>query len=125
MKKIIGSEENYLVILQNIEFAIYKVYREKGDITDKNVETALDYLIEMGKTQLDLTSKFLTKLPKNVQYIVDAINAILGKQEEFAKKKEQVIDILRCIYRILDSVRTHYDPKNDCSYLDFIGQFFR
>jgi hypothetical protein len=125
MKKIIGSEENYLGILQNIEFAIYKVYREKGNITDKNVETALDYLIEMGKTQLDLTSNFLTKLPKNVQNIVDAINAILGKQDELTKRKEQLIDILRCIYRILDSVRTHYDPKNDCSYLDFIGQFFR
>jgi hypothetical protein len=58
----------------------------------------------MGKTQMDLTSKFLTKLPKNVQNIVDAINSILEKRETFTKKREQLIDILKCIYRILDSV---------------------
>lgn len=125
MKKTIGSEDKYLDILQNIEFIIHKIYREQGNITDKNVETALDYLIEMGKAQMDLPSKFLTKLPPNVQNIVDAIDAILEMRETFTKNKEQLMDRLKCIYRILDSVRTHYDPKDDCSYLDFIGQFVR
>lgn len=125
MKKTIGSEDKYLDILQNIEFIIHKIYREQGNITDKNVETALDYLIEMGKAQMDLPSKFLTKLPPNVQNIVDAIDAILEMRETFTKNKEQLMDRLMCIYRILDSVRTHYDPKDDCSYLDFIGQFVR
>lgn len=123
MKKTIGSEDKYLDILQNIEFIIHKIYREQGNITDKHVETALDYLIEMGKAQMDLPSKFLTKLPPNVQNIVDAIDAILEMRETFTKNKEQLMDRLKCIYRILDSVRTHYDPKDDCSYLDFIGQF--
>lgn len=125
MKKTIGSEDKYLDILQNIEFIIHKIYREQGNITDKHVETALDYLIEMGKAQMDLPSKFLTKLPPNVQNIVDAIDAILEMREAFTKNKEQLMDRLKCIYRILDSVRTHYDPKDDCSYLDFIGQFVR
>ncbi len=123
MKKTIGSEDKYLDILQNIEFIIHKIYREQGNITDKHVETALDYLIEMGKAQMDLPSKFLTKLPPNVQNIVDAIDAILEMREAFTKNKEQLMDRLKCIYRILDSVRTHYDPKDDYSYLDFIGQF--
>lgn len=125
MKKTIGSEDKYLDILQNIEFIIHKIYKEQGNITDKHVETALDYLIEMGKAQMDLPSKFLTKLPPNVQNIVDAIDAILEMREAFTKNKEQLMDRLKCIYRILDSVRTHYDPKDDCSYLDFIGQFVR
>jgi hypothetical protein len=125
MKKTIGNEDKYLDILQNIEFIIHKIYIEQGNITDKNVETALDYLIEMGKAQMDLPSKFLTKLPPNVQNIVDAIDAILEMREAFTKNKEQLMDRLKCIYRILDSVRTHYDPKDDCSYLDFIGQFVR
>jgi len=125
MKKTIGSEDKYLDILQNIEFIIHKIYREQGNITDKHVETALDYLIEMGKAQMDLPSKFLTKLPPNVQNIVDAIDAILEMREALTKNKEQLMDRLKCIYRILDSVRTHYDPKDDCSYLDFIGQFVR
>lgn len=125
MKKTIGSEDKYLDILQNIEFIIHKIYKEQGNITDKHVETALDYLIEMGKAQMDLPSKFLTKVPPNVQNIVDAIDAILEMREAFTKNKEQLMDRLKCIYRILDSVRTHYDPKDDCSYLDFIGQFVR
>lgn len=125
MKKTIGSEDKYLDILQNIEFIIHKIYREQGNITDKHVETALDYLIEMGKAQMDLPSKFLTKLPPNVQNIVDAIDVIFEMREAFTKNKEQLMDRLKCIYRILDSVRTHYDPKDDCSYLDFIGQFVR
>lgn len=123
MKRTIGNEDRYLDILQNIEFIIHKIYRERGNITDKHVETALDYLIEMGKAQMDLPSKFLTKLPPNVQGVVDAIDDILEMRETFTKNKEQLMDRLKCIYRILDSVRTHYDPKDDCSYLDFIGQF--
>ena len=125
MKKTIGSEDKYLDILQNIEFIIHNIYREQGNITDKHVETALDYLIEMGKAQMELPSKFLTKLPSNVQNIVDAIDTILEMRETFTKNKEQLMDRLKSIYRILDSVRTHYHPKHDCSYLDFIGQFVR
>ena len=125
MKKIIGNEDNYLDILQNIEFVIHKIYREQGNITDRHVETALDYLIEMGKAQMELPSKFLTKLPPNVENIVDAIDGILEMRERFTKNKEQLIDRLKCVHRILDSVRTHYNSNDDCRYLNFIGQFVR
>lgn len=125
MKKIIGNENGYLDILQNIEFIIYKIYNEEGNITDREVETALEYLIEMGKAQMDLPSKFLTKLPPNVQNIIDNIDAIFKTREMFTKNKEQLMDRLKCIYRVLDSVRTHYNPKNDCSYLNFITQFLK
>jgi hypothetical protein len=76
----------------------------------------------MGKAQLDLPAKFLTELPPNVQAIVDGVNDILEFRESF-REKEDLITRLKCIYRILDSVRTHHDPKDDCSYLKFIGRF--
>jgi len=123
MNEVIGNENKYLNVLQNIEFAIFTQYKEKGDIADRDVETALEYLLEMGKAQMDLPSKFLTALPLNVRNIVESIDFIFEMREKITKQKEPLMDKLKCVYRVLDSVRTHYDPQNDCSYLDFIGLF--
>ncbi len=89
------------------------------------METALEYLLEMGKAQMDIPAKFLTELSPNVQTIVDAVNDILELRESFSNKREDFITKLKCVYRVLDSVRTHRDPRDDCSYLKFIGQFLR
>ncbi len=123
MKSIMGNENQHTDILQHIELTINKVYTRKKDINDKDVETALEHLLEMGKAQMDLPSKFLTELPANVQNIVDAVNDILISRESFTGEKDELMVKLKCIYRVLDSVRTHYEPSNDCSYLNFIGQF--
>lgn len=124
MKSIIGHEEAHEDLLQNIEFVIHQIYKEHGAITDRHVETALEYLLEMGKAQLDMPAKFLTELPPNVQTVVDAVNDILEFRESFAVR-ESLLTRLKCIYRVLDSVRTHRDSNNDCSYLRFIGNFLR
>ncbi len=124
MKSIIGNEDPYADLLQNIEFIINKIYRERGTITDRHVGTALEHLLEMGKAQLDLPAKFLTELPPNVQGIADGINDILEFRDS-REHRETLITRLKCIYRVLDSVRTHHDPKDDCSYLKFIGQFMK
>ena len=67
MKSIIGNEKPYEDILRNIEAVISNIFTERANICDKDVEMALEYLLEMGKGQLDLPSKFLTKLPPNIQ----------------------------------------------------------
>jgi len=125
MRKVIGDEDQYLDILQNIEFGIYAVYKKQGNITDRDAETALEYLFEMGKAQLDLPSKFLTTLPPNVQSVVDVVDDILKMRETVTRQKEPLMKKLKCIYRVLDSVRTHYSLSDEYSYLNFIGQFLR
>jgi hypothetical protein len=122
MKSLIGNEDRYADTLQNIEYIINKIYKNPGNITDRHVETALEHLMEMGKAQLDLPAKFLIGLPPNVQSIVDGINDILEFRESLAVR-EDLITRLKCIYRVLDSVRTHFNPKDDCSYLKFIDHF--
>ncbi len=124
MKSIMGKEDDHAGLLQNIEFIIHKIYKDFGTITDRHAATALEYLLEMGKAQLDLPAKFLTRLPENTQSIVDGVNDILRFRDSLSHR-EDLITRLKCIYRVLDSVRTHYDPKDDCSYLKFIGQFLR
>jgi hypothetical protein len=125
MRSIVGDEDSYLDVLQNIEFIIHKIYKEHGNINDRDVETALEYFIEMGKAQLDVPAKFLTQLPPNVQMIVDAVDDILDVRESFAGEKEDFITKLKCIYRILDSVKTHYRSNDNYSYLKFVGQFLK
>ena len=83
---------------------------------------ALEYLLEMGKGQLDLPSKFLTELPPNIQTIVEEVNEVLEFGESFGKK-EDLMTQLKCIYRVLDSVKTHYEPGDKYSYLKFITFF--
>lgn len=124
MKSVIGDEEQYMDILQNIEFIIHRIYRERGNFTDKHVETALEYLLEMGKAQLDLPAKFLTEPPPNVRAIVDGINDIFEFRESL-RAREHLLIRLKCIYQVLDSVRMHRNPTDDSSYLKFASQFLR
>ena len=121
MKSIIGNEDPYVDVLQNIEAIISKICTKQGDC-DKDVVVALEYIMEMGKSQLDLPSKFLTELPPNIQSIVDAVNDVLVFRESLGMK-EDMLTRLKCVYRILDSVRTHHDPKDKNSYLRFIGGY--
>ena len=122
MKSIIGNEEPYEDILQNIEAVISNIFTERANICDKDVEVALEYLLEMGKGRLDLPSKFLTDLPPNIQTIVDEVNDILEFSESFGKE-EDLITRLKCIYRVLDSVKNNYEPGDKNSYLKFIASF--
>lgn len=123
MKSIIGKEEAHEELLQDIEYALHRIYRDHGGITDRDVATALEYLMEMGKAQLDLPVGFLTELAPNVQSIADAVKDALEFRGSFANKNN-LITRLKCIYRVLDSVRMHRDWTDDCSYLKFIGNFF-
>jgi len=122
MESIIGNEDPYVDVLQNIEAIISKICTKQGNC-DKDVEVALEYLMEMGKTQLGLPSKFLTELPSNIQSIVDAVNDILVFRESLGMR-EDLLTRLRCIYRVLDSVKTHHDPRDKNSYLKFIGIYW-
>lgn len=123
MNNLVGDEDRHLDILQNIEFVIHKIYAEHGNITDRNVETALAYFIEMGKAQLDLPAKFLTELPPDTQMVVDAVDDILRFRDSLTGNKEDFMTKLKCIYRVWDSVKTHHSRQNECSYLEFVGQF--
>ena len=121
MKSVIGNEDPYVDVLQNIEAIISKICTAQGDC-DQDVVVALEYIMEMGKSQLDLPSKFLTELPPNILSIVDAVNDILVSREAMGLK-EDLLTRLKCVYRVLDSVRTHHDPKDKKSYLRFIGGY--
>ncbi|KJU87432.1 hypothetical protein MBAV_000371 [Candidatus Magnetobacterium bavaricum] len=120
VKSIIGNEDAYFDMLQNIEFTIVRLHKVNKKIVDKDVQAALEYLFEMGKAHIEgVSSKYLTKLPPTVLVLVDSINDILEYRNSFGVI-ESLMDRLKCIYRVLDSVKTHYNPMDNQSYLNFI-----
>jgi hypothetical protein len=118
-----GHESEYLDVLQNIEFSIYHFYKDTRSITDREVETALDYLIETGKSKMGLTSAVSSELLSNEQDLAKAIEGAFALRKRTSGHEEPQLIRLQCLNRILESVKTHRSPHDACSYLNFIGQF--
>ncbi|MBF0608469.1 MAG: hypothetical protein SFH39_01215 [Candidatus Magnetobacterium sp. LHC-1] len=125
MKSIIGNEDDYINILEIIESAIVRLYKANNRIVDKDVQTALEYLFEMGKARiLGISSESSTTLPPVVWDLIDSINDTIKYRTSFGVR-DGVMGILKGIYRVLVSVKNHYNPKNNKSYLDFIINYVR
>ncbi|KJU83157.1 hypothetical protein MBAV_004650 [Candidatus Magnetobacterium bavaricum] len=123
MKSIIGNEDDYIDMLQNIEFAIVRLYKINKKIVDKDVQAALEYLFEMGKAHIsEASSKYLIKSSPIVQDLIDSINDIIEYRKSFGLR-ESLMDRLKCIHRVLDSVKNHYNPMDNQSYLNFIIKY--
>ncbi|MBF0337688.1 MAG: hypothetical protein HQL05_07625 [Nitrospirae bacterium] len=125
LNSIIGNEYDYLDVLQNIEFCIVSTYKKNRKLVDKDAQAALEYLLEMGKAHITgVSSKYLTKLSPIVRDLVEYINDIIEFREAHGKR-ESLMDRLKCIYRVLLSVKDHHNPMDDRSYLNFIVEYVR
>jgi len=122
MKSTIGSEDNHMSLLFRIELAISNAYNKNKALTDRNVEEALEYLMEIGKARLGLPSKFLTEPDQNVKDIIDAVDERL-RLKDSQNEDDDVITPLKGIYRVLDSIKTHLNSNDERSYLHFISGF--
>lgn len=118
-----GHESEHLDLLQNIEFSIYHFYQETRSITDREVETVLQYLLEAGKGKMGVVSDTLPELLANEQDLATAIEGAFNLRKRAVGHEESQVVKLQCLSRILESVKTHRSAHNTCSYLNFIGQF--
>jgi hypothetical protein len=122
MKSVFGDEDSYLSLLHSIEIGICNACKRNSSITDEHLQAALEYLMEMGKARLELPAKFLTEPVYEVKYVIDAIDENLQLRDSIGER-EDLLTHLKCIYRVLDSVKTHYDPQDERSYINFINPF--
>ncbi len=77
MASVIGNEEEHLDVLQNIEYIIHTMCKNDFTITDRHVQTALEYLLDMGRAELDLPAQFLTEPNPKVKSIIDAVDEVI------------------------------------------------
>jgi len=126
-------EDEHLDVLQNIEFAIVSVYREKSDLVDTAVMRALDALIEVYRAQFRGHTPKAIHLPDPEKLIFQRTQDIceirLGHNEIAIQKQisfgevTTVDVILACLRKIRKSVDRWRERGGPQGYLQFASQY--
>ncbi len=128
-----GFEDEYQAILQNIEMAIHQVHEEHPQLTDYQVDAAIEAL---GRSYAREEINKPASLPKGelAKEVYEAVKLVcdwrLGRQQ-LVDEEEQPISIepltidviLACLKRIRKSVKMWNKEAGSQGYLNYIGQF--
>ena len=131
-------EDQYLDVLQNIEFGIVTVYRERAEMSDYAVMRMLEALIDrytaekIGRPPRDFGLSDVERvLLSNVRRICEWR---LGRErppdnwsnaEITAPEAKTADEIVLCLKRVLRSAKRWNKEAGRQGYLDFITQFVR
>ena len=130
-------EEQYLDVLQNIEFGIVRVYHEHDDLVDFEVEQALNGLIR--EYQADQRGRVFDppELAPLVREVYESVKYMtewrLGRETPlkegdvpFELPEPLALDeMIACLKRIRKSVRKWNKHGGRRGYLQFIEQFVK
>lgn len=131
-------EQDYLDILQNIEFAIMSVQNEFPMLVDFDVENALNALINRYYAEATQHAPRPVNLNERAQLVYERVEAMcewrLGRESlvtEDGKNLELTLSsvtldvILACLKRIRKSVQRWNKEGGRQGYLTFIRRFVR
>jgi hypothetical protein len=129
-------EEEYLDVLQNIEFAIVNVYRSEQGLTDYDVSKIMNVLISAYQAELSKRefrkpnlSALQEELYGSVKHMCEwrlgreAIDQEEKHLEMKVTKSISVEEIIACLKRIRKSVETWNKQGGRKGYLEYIDQF--
>ena len=122
--------DDYLDVLQNIEFGIIEVYRENPNITDYDAIAALESLVRLYRAeQINQTPRDVP-LQENASTIYENVKGIcewrLGRNianttdEMDLKSLDEVIE---CLKTVLKSAKGWNKRGGTRGYLEFVIQF--
>lgn len=128
-------EENYLDVLQNIEFGIVSVYREHPDLCDYEVMRALDAVIELYRAEARGHNPKTFHLPEKetrvFQSVQDMCEFRLGRKDledgiqATAMEKKMPDEIVACLRKIRKSVDRWNRQGGRQGYLQFVCQYVK
>ena len=128
-------EEEYLDVLQNIEFAIVNVYRERNDLRDYEVMRALDALIDFYRAEARGHNPKEFHLPEKetlvFQRVQDMCEFRLGRGnlgsnvQAISIEKKTADEILACLRKIRKSVDRWNKQGGKQGYLRFVSEFVK
>lgn len=130
-------EEQYLDVLQNIEFAIITTYRQNRSLTDYDVDTVLSALLHAYRSEQQNEAFRPPAMKPPVQEMYEAVKQAcdwrLGRvglaaetpqQAQPSPKPITVDEIMACLRRIRKSVNFwNRERAGTQGYLQFIDQF--
>jgi len=113
-------EDEHLDVLQNIEFAIVSVYREKSDLLDLAVMRALDALIDVYRAEARGHTPKAVSLPEPERIIFERARAVC----KTLHGDDTTADvILACMRKIRKSVEKWDKRGGQQGYLRFVSQY--
>lgn len=127
-------EEEYLDVLQNIEAAIVMVYRENADLTDYDVDKALNSLWMEYRAEGQGKPPAPIRLNENAQQVYERVKtmcewrlgrAVMKKRYGFGKiapAPKSLDEIMACLKRIRKSVELWNKTGGRRGYLEFINE---
>lgn len=128
-------EDEHLDVLQNIEFAIVSVHRQRGDLRDHDVMRALDALITHYRAEAKGHTPKEVNLPEKETLIFERVKHIcdfrLGRSELGGDKQtltggdKTADEIVACLRKIRKSVERWNRRGGQQGYLQFVQQFIR
>ena len=131
-------EEDYLDILQNIEFAIMSVYRDNPLLVDFDVEAAINALISFYHAQPQSHEARRPNLNERATLVYERVQAMcdwrLGREgfvtadgsEDGPRPEPVTLDVIvACLKRIRKSIQRWNKEGGRQGYLTFVGRFVR
>ncbi len=131
-------EDAYLDVLQNIEFAIVSVYRNDPELTNWDVESAIDALIRQYQAEWRgkpvRPAKLSTPRKREVYEAVksmcelrlgrDSLETESGQTVSLQMESLSLEEIVAILKRIRKSVRFWDKREGRRGYLDYISAYF-
>ena len=130
--------EEYMDVLQNIEFALVQVYDRNPNLTDTGTMYAVETLIKVYTGELRGREVALPQFKPEEREAYDAAKAMcdlrLGRSSMEDEKGKKVgvegepltlDEIVACLKRVLKSINTWYKRGGRRGYYEFVGQFIR
>jgi hypothetical protein len=132
-------EEQCQDVLQNIEFAIVSIYRERPDeVSDWSVEAALDVLIRAYGAEQTGRTPPSARLSDAEQAIYDGVKHMcewrLGHEQLLSDQAPPIVqemepktldEIVACLKRVRASVKRWHKSGGRRGYLDFVSRYIR
>lgn len=127
-------EDQYMDVLQNLEFAVSTTFRQHPDLTDFDVETVYNALIQYykGKQSIDPATLQRTELRKTLCQSVKAMcdlrlgeSALQSESGDSFSLGESISseEMVICLKRLQKSVQKWSKQGGRQGYLNFIGDF--
>lgn len=130
--------EEYMDVLQNIEFGLVGAYDRNPNLTDTGCMYAVEALIKVYTGDLRGREVALPQFKPEEQEAYDAVKAMCdlrlgrtsmedkeGKKVEAGGEPLTLEEIIACLKRILKSINTWYKRGGRRGYYEFVRQFIK
>lgn len=126
--------ERYGDVLQNIEFAIVSVYRERPELADSNVDRVLENLVRIYTAESrqrpvpnvklnELDTPCFDRVREMCEWRLGRAEGPQSKGKPARLEPKSFDEIVACLKRIRSSVKLWTNKGGRQGYLEYVSQF--